>query len=276
MDSKWSERHIESIYFNILKNLNITFLYEDCKGIMSIIIGLGSGRCGTKTLHSLINMQPNSVCFHEVNPSAMAWDGAESSVLSLLTDFSNTLEGKERALAIDRVRPTKLKSLDRYLTLDEVNTVGDVASYYLPYVGYIINSGKEVLFPCIIRDREKVIESFINKVKVTDRLFKKIRLRARGKLPYRNHWSLNDKYIADKFWDRLFPKMGKDLDLYDAISMYYDSYYEEVERLISMYGNVKLFSVEDFNSEGGRKKILEFCGISDPVLNKPVHENIGR
>lgn len=240
---------------------------------MSIIFGLGSGRCGTKTLQALINLQPNSVCFHEVNPSAMAWSGAKSSVLSLLSDFSLAVEGGDRYLSVDYDSPNRDKPLKRYFTMSKVDNVGDVASYYLPYVADIINKNEDVVFPCIIREREQVIQSFINKVKVTDSSFKKIYFLLQGKLPYRNHWSTSKKYIRDPKWDRLHPTMGGKLNLYDAISSYYDFYYEEVERLISNYSNVKLFSINDFNNKEGREKLLKFCGVSNPVLNSEVHEN---
>ena len=58
-----------------------------------MIFGLGSGRCGTMTLASLIDSQADALCFHEVNPAAMAWQGSEHAVYSIVRDFEATRVG---------------------------------------------------------------------------------------------------------------------------------------------------------------------------------------
>lgn len=245
---------------------------------MNLVFGLGSGRCGTKTLQSLINMQPNSVCFHEVNPSCMAWHGAEHAVISMVKDFSGaTCKGRyKRGLAVDLNSPERDKPLEHYLSLEKIEVVGDVASYYLPYVETILEESQSAVFPCLVRDKDEVINSFVNKVKAKNSLLGKFYFLLRRKINSRNHWSSNSKYVKDAKWDRLHPDMGNDLLLRDALSRYYDFYYEEAERLSLMYPNVRLYNISIFDSEAGRRELLEFCGIKNPVANIDVHENSGR
>lgn len=244
---------------------------------MSIVFGLGSGRCGTKSLQSLLNIQPNSVCFHEVNPSCMAWNGAEHAVLSTLSDFSDAINsaGCDRRLSIDFEAPERDKPLDRYLSLERIDVVGDIASYYLPYVEKITESACDVVFPCIVRQKDEVIESFVNKVRVNPGLFKRFYYKSKGKKLYRNHWSNDGAYLDDARWDRLHPNVGSGLSLRDAIAKYYDEYYEEIDRLCSRFSNVKIFDISVFNSIEGREKLLRFCGVENPKVEEMVHENAG-
>ncbi len=244
---------------------------------MSIIFGLGSGRCGTKTLQSLINMQPNSVCFHEVNPSCMAWEGTEHAVISILDDFTNAIyKGPcRRGLAVDLNSPERGKPLEKYISSEKLEVVGDVASYYLPYVETIIGSSQDAVFPCLVRDKNEVVNSFINKVRSKRGFFYDVSCFFRGKINSRNHWSSSPRYIKDSKWDRLHPDMGKSLSLREALSMYYDYYYEEVERLSSIYSSVKMYDISVFDSEERVKDLLKFCGIQNPVVDVGVHENKG-
>lgn len=244
---------------------------------MSIVFGLGSGRCGTKTLQSLINIQERSVCFHEANPSCMAWSSSEHSVLSILKDFTSAVseDKSSRSLTVDLDSPERNKPLERYLSLEKIEVVGDVASYYLPHVESIIENSDNAVFPCIVRDKDEVIDSFIRKLKVADNVFEKFYFSLKGKLGYRNHWSPSNRYVKDSKWDRLHPNVGKNVSLKDALSRYYDFYYEEADRLSGKYKNVKLYDIDVFSSEEGRKELLEFCGVKNPLLDKYIHANTG-
>jgi hypothetical protein len=206
----------------------------------------------------------------------MAWSGAEHAVLSVLADFSDAINlGSDRRLSIDYEAPDRDKPLDRYLSLGKIDVVGDIASYYLPYVEKVIESSDDVVFPCIVRQKDEVVESFVNKVSVNPGFFKKFYYRYKGKKCYRNHWSSGGGYIDDPRWDRLHPNVGSGLALRDAVAKYYDEYYEEVDRLCSEFRNVKLFDMNVFNSREGRRKLLRFCGVENPVVDEVVHENSG-
>lgn len=233
-----------------------------------ILFGLGTGRCGTSSLSTLLNGQPDTVCFHELNPSGMAWSGAETTVHSLMRDFMAILEGQNRAVTADLVSPNRLAPLPRLKRLRHVSSLGDVASYYLPYVRIILRRWPEVRFPCLRRDRSQVVESFVQKLASTT------------SQSSRNHWaSPNDlRWKRDPIWDRCFPHFDdmahKTLQAY--VGQYYDMYYDEVERLIRKYPqNIRIFDTTMFNSKKGRSEILAFCLPDGPHRNFQVHANKG-
>ncbi|WP_158644705.1 sulfotransferase [Paracoccus jeotgali] len=231
-----------------------------------IIIGLGSGRCGTMSLAKLINAQTNSVCFHELNPSGMSWCGAEYTVLSLLRDFTAIIEGEERAITADLVSPDRLSIMPRLLELQNVDVLGDVASYYLPYVELVISRAPAARFPCMRRDKKETIDSFVNKL---------------SELPNekpRNPWAcLEDRrWRHDPIWDRCFPKTSKvnGEDLAEYIGEYYDEYYREAEIVEREHReNFRIFDTNDLNSNEGRSEILNFCLPDADHKNFHVHKN---
>ena len=98
-----------------------------------IIIGLGSGRCGTKSLAYLLNKQSGVTCTHEV--------------------FRLPWEFKE----------TKIRNIHSLFSKKRKDVVGDVAFYYLNYVKYLINQYPNIKFICLKRDRDETIKSYIEK-----------------------------------------------------------------------------------------------------------------
>jgi hypothetical protein len=242
---------------------------------MPIVFGLGSGRCGTNSLQALLNAQPNSVCFHELNPSSMAWEGAELTVLSLLRDFSAAIAGHERYVTVDRKVNGPTLPIERYLNLDEITVVGDVASYYLPYVRKILETKKDVRFPCLKRERGATVESFRRKL-ARNRISKStLGLWERTA----NHWVEKRSWFCGKdgLWDRLHPIMSHEGSLRGVIGQYWDYYYETATQLESEFpGHVKIFPMELLQTELGRKRILEFCGVNDCILNGNFHANSSR
>ena len=106
-------------------------------GRQQIIIGLGTGRCGTHSLAQLLNRQPNTNVTHEINNRPfLPWDRD----LRKLKQFFNIIDAK----------------------LKIFNTVGDVAFYHLPYVDKLIEQyPTKVKFIAIKRDSTAVIKSYL-------------------------------------------------------------------------------------------------------------------
>jgi len=98
-----------------------------------MIIGLGSGRCGTTSLTNLLNFQKDSFFSHEMIPH-LNWN-------------FQTLEIN-----------TRLEELSKY----PAKNSGDVSCYYLNYVTYINSVLPDTKFICLFREREKVVTSFSN------------------------------------------------------------------------------------------------------------------
>jgi hypothetical protein len=232
-----------------------------------VIIGLGTGRCGTSSLAALLNGQPETTCFHELNPSSMAWTGAEATVGSLMRDFSDILQGGDRVVTADMVSPNRLAPLSRLASLERVSAIGDVGSYYLPYVETMLARWPEIRFPCLQRDRSAVIESFV------------VKLCSDGPVP-RNHWVKpgEGKWRADRIWDRMFPKIevpaAAPLESY--VAAYYDLYCEGAESIARKYPqNVRIFQTDDLNTPEGRARILNFCLPGRVHVDFPIHTNAG-
>ena len=97
-----------------------------------IVIGLGSGRCGTMSLAGLLNKQPCSMVTHE--NLTMPWN---------------------RNPDIHELRFKSLLSRDADLT-------GDVGYYWIIYVEDLLEVRSDTKFICLKRDREEVIESMWN------------------------------------------------------------------------------------------------------------------
>lgn len=95
------------------------------------IFGIGTGRCGTSSLRTLLNMQTSSKFYHEMRP---------------LTKWENDLASvHEKAAALAGLAE---------------EFVGDVAFYYLPYVPFLINDLKARIV-CLQRDKESTVGSYM-------------------------------------------------------------------------------------------------------------------
>ncbi len=250
---------------------------------MPIILGLGTGRSGTQSLAYIVNQQPEAVCFHEVNPACMAWQGAFCSVYNLVREFERVLAGGPRCVTVDRSAPDRDHALERLQGLERVSLIGDIAMYYLPYVERVLELEHDVRFPCLRRDREAVIESYIGKVRLRrtrrERIFEPLAgwLMAKPVRTSRNHWMLHDgrHYQPDPVWDKCYPKFDA-TGLRQALGLYWDTYHEEVDRLATRYPRaVAMFDLDELNSREGQRRVLGFCGIEQPTYSEDVHRNRG-
>lgn len=97
-----------------------------------ILIGLGTGRCGTTSLYRLLNFQKNSNISHELEP-ILTWKFNKKSIDKKIFQLINKKE--------------------KY--------VGDVAFYYLPYIEYIIKKFPQIKFICLKRIKKEVVKSFV-------------------------------------------------------------------------------------------------------------------
>ncbi len=251
-----------------------------------LIFGLGSGRCGTTSLANLLNGQPGVVCFHESNAMGMAWSGAEHAVHSVLNDFEGVLAGGPRAMSVDLGAYHRMAGKDplhRLTTLERVRAIGDVASYYLPYVEMILERAPGAVFPCLRRDRQETVDSFVKKVTVGPAPVKPKGLtlgkrQAAPPLRQRNHWVDHNgrQWVAAPRYDNCFPHYEPGLSLAEAIGRYYDEYYQTAEALAARHpASVRIFDVTALNSEAGQAAILAFCGLEPMAAYRPSHLNRG-
>ena len=114
--------------------------------------------------------------------------------------------------------------------------------------GYLICNGD-------ILDKEETVNSYI------------------AKAQNRNHWIEHDGMLwkKDPLWDSPYPKY-KIPTLKDAISKYYDEYYElccAIDKNLCWWVDTK-----DLNSELHCLEMLDFCGFKDPQFVK-MKKNAG-
>ena len=100
-----------------------------------IVIGLGTGRCGTMSLAYLLDWQENSEVYHEKGQYTIPWKGGEKTIDKFLHWASEVAKQKQ--------------------------LVGDVALYYLNYVEYFLSLNPRIKFVCLQRDRASTVASYL-------------------------------------------------------------------------------------------------------------------
>jgi hypothetical protein len=108
----------------------------------TVLIGCGTGRCGTTSLTKLIGGCENAVCKHERRP--------------LLPWIFNEKLFRERV---------------RWFCDSTASVVGDVAYFYLPYLEEFIRVFPNVRIICLERERQAVIDSFMWKTQWRNRWY---------------------------------------------------------------------------------------------------------
>ena len=246
-----------------------------------IVIGMGTGRSGSQSLSRLINSQPQSVCFHEINPACMKWAETPRTVLSMIAEFEAVLRGGPREVTIDYTSPDRDRDLGRLQALESVEVIGDVASYYLAYVPLLAGLDLDIRMPCLRRDKAATVASFIKTVRRPDNrprtMKKRIKAVIKGKArPSRcNHWVEHDGkvWVQDRKWDKCFPKFEAST-LEESIGLYWEHYMELSDEFAARYPEkFRVFDIEDLNSEGGQAAILDLCGFGDSAVLGKFHSN---
>ena len=191
-----------------------------------IVIGLGSGRCGTQSLAAWLNRQDGAHVSHEMHGPAIAWEGSQAAVDETICRFQ-----EQTALRL----------------------VGDVASYYLPYVERILARDPRIRFVCLKRGREETVVSFVKKT------------------PGKNHWVEQDGVPWKRNrWDRCFPKYRVS-DKAEAIGRYWDDYYRRAAELQTEFPHAfRVFEMDMLNSEVGQRKILDFLAVPSEIQRLAV------
>jgi hypothetical protein len=235
-----------------------------------IVIGLGSGRSGTASLAKLLRAQPDALCFHEMNPSCVRFTGTTRPILNTIDEFQAIVDGGDpSALTVDLARPVVADAYDQLCRMDRVRTIGDIAFYYLSYVEAIAAHNANVRFICLKRDKDETVESWMKKTSINRWRSKKVadRLAAwitRG--PYHqgiNPWMEHDGtvWMPDLVWDKCFPKFSA-ASKREAVSKYWDFYYDEAERLVSRLGDTfRIVETNQLSERSSQRDLLTFCGF---------------
>lgn len=197
----------------------------------------------------------------------------------MLEEFRAVLAGGPREVTVDLSSRRRADPLPRLRSLERVTSIGDVASYYLPYASMLAEM-PDVRMPVLRRAKETTVASFVQVMRVRRRPMKvvvdRIAALVRGR-PYqrfRNHWVEHDerRWRRSAKFDKCFPKFEADT-LEEAIGYYWDLYYDTAEALATKYPDkIRIFEVDDLNTECGQRAILEFCGLRQTMF-RVVHAN---
>lgn len=251
-----------------------------------IVIGIGSGRSGTASLAKLLNAQRDAVCFHELNPSCVRFEGTPRPILNTICEFEAIASGGDPSmLTVDLSRGVSARAYDRLTKLPRVRLIGDIAFYYLAYVERILELHPRVRFVCLKRDRAETVESWLRKTEIrrwptkliTDRIASWI-----TREPYNrayNYWTDHDGKVwrPDPVWDKCFPKFPA-ATRRSSIEQYWDFYYRTVERIMAAYpGRIHLVRTEIMNTPVEQERLLAFCGLEpDEMIFTDAHVHRSR
>jgi hypothetical protein len=192
----------------------------------SIVLGIGTGRCGLRSLAKLLNQQPDVQSSYEEPP--------------LLPS---------KSCDADRVIRERFA---RFRQNGRGRILCDVASFYLPYLDVAIAAETNIRILCLRRPREEVVVSFCEW------------LDASFPLPT-NHWADRPApgWHHDPLRTPTYPQYETQ-SREEGIRRYWDEYYRKVEELrISYPDHIRIFDTyETLNTPGGVKDLLEFAGIS--------------
>jgi hypothetical protein len=189
-----------------------------------VILGMGAGECGLLLLSQILSRQPDTRVTHEQLPW-LPWER----------------QPNESGIR-DRLR--------QLLATANESRVGDVASFYLPYVEEAIQCHPAVRIICLKRPRDEVVAGFCRTPDQPSGA--PVNSQAKGTRPDRSH---------DPFETQFFPQYGTH-DREEGIERYWDEYYTAAEQLQRWYpDNVRVWDSEILTTEAGLREVLTFAGI---------------
>lgn len=209
-----------------------------------LIISIGTGRSGSVSLSQFLSHQQKMRVLHEGKieekgiRTLIKWENDIDQLFNWITYLSNFNSGN-------------------YF-------YGDTGMYYLPYIKLIIQKYPNVKIIGLVRDKESVVNSYLNKTEG------------------RNHWyNHNGKdWRKDEKWDQCYPKYNES-NKKKALELYWEEYNKTTKTLqLEFPKQIKMWTIGEFNTENGKNEILDFIGYtlerdisSDYKLNQIQQES---
>ena len=205
-----------------------------------LIIGCGTGRCGTVSLSALLCAQPGVVATHERQP--FPWSSAPKPI----------------AQAIEWWQAQR----DHHAT---AKIYADVAFYWLTYVKALCEHFPDTHVICLQRNRDATVQSYLRKTPWGD--------------PWR-HGYHDATCLMERLWAGCYPDYHCWPTKKAAIGAYWDDYYAMATILSSRYPfRFRLFPMEStLNTQAGQQALLDFCDLprSDHLYDTSIRLNPSR
>lgn len=252
-------------------------------GAGTIIIGLGTGRCGTASLAHLISSQPNALCFHELNAVCTRFFDTPRPLENTVEEFAAILDGGPPArLTADLSRKSIARDYQRLCGMSQPRALGDVGFYYLSYVRRLAALDRRIRFVCLQRDREATVESWLRQALVSKTWREQLADRLRSLVmnepyrPLRNFWMDHDgtRWMPDPVWDKTMPKFQARSPR-EAADEYWRYYYAQAEALqADLPGVFRIFNISALSVFEEQRELLAFCGFApEEQRTARVHHN---
>ena len=198
-----------------------------------LIVGVGTGRCGTKSLVRLLDQQPATCATHERYEDHVRWNCPKNLwPLRLWHDAVSEVEAEGPQ--------------------SDARVQAEVALHWTPHIRTLLEWADRDERPLRVvglkRGREETIDSYM-----------------RWK-PDADHWSYHAHRLQPiDDWDHCYPPAVEAESKREAIGLFWDRVYSSLEAIEDE--RVSVFRTEDLNTEGGVRSILGHCGYEDPVVD---------
>ncbi len=202
-----------------------------------VILGIGTGRCGTVSLSDLLNKQENSSFSHELRIK-----------IQKAVDYNTPLPWEFDKKAFDRAWDSILNYEGQY--------VGDVSMFWLPYLEKLFVMSEDLKVICLQREKLEVVNSYLKKTQG------------------RNHWMIHDGKQWDSCpWDKSYPNFEVN-NKEEALHLYWDYYYQLVNDLMKKNPKrIKIFQMKDLNNEEKVEELLTFAGFKNKKVILNIQKN---
>ncbi len=190
-----------------------------------IILGLGAGQCGLQLLAKTLNSQRDTAVSFEQWP-LLPWRREPDA-------------------------PGIRDRLARILATRKPRVVGDVASFYLPYVEEAVDFDSSIRMICLKRPQDEIVAGYCSALDKNPRCAV-------------NHWAEEPGpgWQHDPFWSRIFPQYDTQ-DRVEGARRYWDEYYSLADELANRFPDqFRVYDTDVLTAEAGVREVLGFAGFS--------------
>lgn len=203
---------------------SVRYSHHDIEnGRTQLIVGMGTGRCGTKSLAAVLCNQPGTAVLHEGKPR-LPWEPGDEDLVRRFERIGNYWPGVRR--------------------------FGDVGPYYLTRVPELVRLFPNIRIVCMRRERAATVTSYMRWLEKT----------RPGQLL--DHWRAERTGLDEDSWDICYPKYEVDT-LEEGLGRFWDDYYATAEAYAEQFpGNVRIFDMEPtLNDEQAISALLTWVGV---------------